>query len=132
MRSIHYTNAVLTIIALALSVIAVENIVRPSHYTNAVLTIIALVLSVIAVENIVRPSAAQSSSLQPVAICDIVNHNCLDVEGIGLQPHDPRVLAANGDDLTETDDEMKVDAVEQRRKTGAALNRVGAFHRLVV
>ena len=52
MSSIHYTNAVLTIIALALSVIAVENIVRPSHYTNAVLTIIALVLSVIAVENI--------------------------------------------------------------------------------
>ena len=52
MSSIHYTNAVLTIIALALSVIAVENIVRPSadHYTNAVLTIIALVLSVIAVE----------------------------------------------------------------------------------
>jgi hypothetical protein len=79
MSSIHYTNAVLTIIALALSVIAVENIVRPSHYTNAVLTIIALVLSVIAVENILRPSAAQSSSLQPVAICDIVNHNCLDV-----------------------------------------------------
>ena len=53
MSSIHYTNAVLTIIALALSVIAVENIVRPStHYTNAVLTITALVLSVIAVENI--------------------------------------------------------------------------------
>jgi cyanate permease len=67
MSSIHYTNAVLTIIALALSVIAVENIVRPSHYTNAVLTIIALVLSVIAVENIVRPSAAKIEYCQQQA-----------------------------------------------------------------
>ncbi len=51
-----------------------------SHYTNVVLTVIALALMVIAVENLVNPSRAQSSSIQPVAICDMIGHNCLDVE----------------------------------------------------
>jgi hypothetical protein len=63
-----------------------------AYYTNAVLTVIALALSVIAVENIVRPSKAQSSSIQPVAICDMVGHVCLDVNrdlrgsSINVQP----------------------------------------------
>jgi len=52
---------------------------RSVYYTNAVLTLIALALSVIAVENIVGPSKAQSSSLQRVVICDTEGHNCLDV-----------------------------------------------------
>jgi hypothetical protein len=38
------------------------------RYTNVVLTIIALALSVIAIENIVGSSAAQSDRVQPVAI----------------------------------------------------------------
>jgi hypothetical protein len=52
------------------------------RYTNAALTIIALVLSVIAIENIVGSSSAQSTSVQPVAICDFIGDGraCLDVE----------------------------------------------------
>jgi hypothetical protein len=48
-----------------------------NHYTNVVLTVVALALSVIAVENIVRPSKAQS--VQSVAICDTSGKFCLDV-----------------------------------------------------
>ena len=48
------------------------------RYTNAVLTLIAAALAVIVVENIVRPSVAQSR--QPVFICDIIDGTCLDVE----------------------------------------------------
>jgi len=49
-------------------------------YTNAMLTIIALAFSVIAVENFIRPTVAQSTQIQPVAICDVISHVCLDVE----------------------------------------------------
>jgi hypothetical protein len=49
------------------------------YYTNAVLTVIALALSVIAFENIVRPSTAQSSSPQRVTICDLEAPYCLNV-----------------------------------------------------
>ncbi len=51
-----------------------------TRYTNLVLTLIALVLTVIAIENLVHPSKAQSPSIQPVAICDVIGHICLDVE----------------------------------------------------
>jgi hypothetical protein len=50
------------------------------RYTNAMLTIIALAFSVIALENFIRPTVAQSTQIQPVAICDVVSHVCLDVE----------------------------------------------------
>ena len=54
------------------------------RYTNAMLTIIALAFSVIAVENFIRPTVAQSPLtqpvVQPVAICDIFGKYCLDVE----------------------------------------------------
>jgi hypothetical protein len=50
------------------------------RYTNAMLTIIALAFSAIAVENFIRPSTAQSTQTQPVAICDVISHVCLDVE----------------------------------------------------
>lgn len=49
------------------------------RYTNAILTIIALALSVIAIEGAVRPSTADPVQVQPVAICDMVGHSCLDV-----------------------------------------------------
>jgi hypothetical protein len=52
------------------------------RYTNAVLTLIAAALAVIAVENIVRPSAAQSPRVQPVVICDKFGVNCLDVDTV--------------------------------------------------
>lgn len=51
-----------------------------NRYTNVVLTVIALALSIIAIENLVHPSRAQTSSIQSVALCDMVSHNCLDVE----------------------------------------------------
>jgi hypothetical protein len=52
-----------------------------TRYANFILTVIALALTAIAIENLVHPSrAAQSSSIQPVAICDVVGHDCLDVE----------------------------------------------------
>jgi hypothetical protein len=51
-----------------------------NRYTNVVLTVIALALSVIAIENLVRPSRAQKSSIQLVAVCDMDGRNCLDVE----------------------------------------------------
>jgi len=50
------------------------------RYTNAMLTIIALAFSVIAFENFIRPTVAQSPLTQPVAICDIFGKYCLDVE----------------------------------------------------
>lgn len=54
------------------------------RYTNAMLTIIALAFSAIAVENFIRPSTAQSQVQPPVplpvAICDAISHVCLDVE----------------------------------------------------
>jgi hypothetical protein len=50
------------------------------RYTNAMLTIIALAFSVIALENFIRPTVAQSTQMQPVAICDVISHVCLDVE----------------------------------------------------
>jgi uncharacterized membrane protein len=55
------------------------------RYTNAMLTIIALAFSAIAVENFIRPSTAQSTQIQPpvplpVAICDAISHVCADVE----------------------------------------------------
>jgi hypothetical protein len=55
-------------------------IMNSLRYTNAMLTIIALAFSVIIVENFIRPSAAQSTQIQPVAICDIISRTCLDVE----------------------------------------------------
>ena len=42
------------------------------RYTNAMLTIIALAFSVIALENFIRPTVAQSTQIQPVAICDMI------------------------------------------------------------
>lgn len=51
-----------------------------SRYTNVALTVIALALMVIAIENLVHPSSAQSSTIQPVAVCDIISHVCLDVQ----------------------------------------------------
>ena len=51
-----------------------------NRYTNVVLTVIALALSVIAIENLVHPSRAQTPSVQSVNVCDAVTHNCLDVE----------------------------------------------------
>jgi hypothetical protein len=59
------------------------------RYTNAMLTLIALAFSTIAVENFIRPSTAQSTQTQPlpvplpVAICDAISHVCLDVERDG-------------------------------------------------
>jgi hypothetical protein len=50
------------------------------RYTNALLTIIALAFSVIAVENFIRPTVAQPPQIQPVVICDGISHVCLDVE----------------------------------------------------
>jgi len=50
------------------------------RYTNAMLTIITLAFSVIAVENFIRPTVAQPPQIQPVAICDVISHVCLDVE----------------------------------------------------
>ena len=54
------------------------------RYTNAMLTLIALAFSAIAVENFIRPSTAQPTQTQPVplpvAICDAISHVCLDVE----------------------------------------------------
>jgi hypothetical protein len=62
---------------------AKENpIMNSLRYTNAMLTIIALAFSVIAVENFIRPTVAQppTTQIQPVAICDIFGKYCLDVE----------------------------------------------------
>ena len=44
-----------------------------SRYTNLVLTVIALALTIIAIENLARPSRA-AAALQPVAICDVDGH----------------------------------------------------------
>jgi hypothetical protein len=48
------------------------------RYTNALLTIIALALSAIAVEKNIRPTP--SSEIQLVAICGVPSHICLEVE----------------------------------------------------
>jgi hypothetical protein len=50
------------------------------RYTNALLTIIALALSAIAVEKFIRPTVAPSAEIQLVAICGVPSHVCLDVE----------------------------------------------------
>jgi hypothetical protein len=61
-------------------------IMNSLRYTNAMLTIIALAFSAIAVENFIRPSTAQLTQTQPlpvplpVQICDPISHICLDVE----------------------------------------------------
>jgi hypothetical protein len=59
-----------------------EETMNSLRYTNAMLTIIALAFSVIAVENFIRPTVAQppTTQIQPVAICDTISHVCLDVE----------------------------------------------------
>ena len=61
--------------------LAKETNMNSLRYTNAMLTIIALAFSVIAVENFIRPTVAQpTTQVQPVAICDITGKYCLDVE----------------------------------------------------
>ncbi len=50
-----------------------------SRYTNLVLTVIALALTIIAIENLARPTRA-AAALQPVALCDVDGHVCLDVQ----------------------------------------------------
>jgi hypothetical protein len=49
-----------------------------SRYTNLVLTAIALALTVIGIENLAPSRAA--AALQLVVICDVDGHVCLDVQ----------------------------------------------------
>ena len=54
-----------------------------NYYTNAVLTVIAVALTTIAIENLVRPSRA-AFGVQQVQICDRSGIICADVSGRSL------------------------------------------------
>ena len=52
------------------------------RYTKVVLTVIAAALCVLAVQNVIHPAQSQAS-LQRVAICDVDGTNCVGVWGSG-------------------------------------------------
>jgi hypothetical protein len=53
-----------------------------NYYTNAVLTVIAVALTTIAIENLVRPSRA--FGVQQVEICDSSGIRCAGISGRAL------------------------------------------------
>ena len=53
-------------------------------YTKFVLTVIALALSAIALKNTIPSAFAQSSDIQRVMICSALNqHRCADISSLG-------------------------------------------------
>jgi hypothetical protein len=56
-----------------------------NYYTNAVLTVIAVALTTIAIENLVRPSRADFVGVQQVEICDSSGIRCAGISGRALR-----------------------------------------------
>ena len=70
------------------------------RYTKTILTIIALALIVIVIQNTIRPSAAQFGGLQKVQICDAtdcasVMPHTTRVGGMALKTFSLQVIPAN-------------------------------------
>jgi hypothetical protein len=54
------------------------------HYARGVLTVIAAALVLLVIQNVVRPAAA-GNDVQRVAICDALGTTCANVGIFGLQ-----------------------------------------------
>ena len=55
------------------------------YYTKAVLTVIAVALTISAMQNMVNVSNAQQSSIQKVTICDENGERCASIASVGAE-----------------------------------------------